>query len=254
MRLPLIIALLIIVGFFSSCSAKKDIIYFNKSTQTEIETPQWESAKIKPNDVVSLKITSDNPEFALGYNITSGVQNNVQGIQLLLQGYLVAEDGTVNIPGLGKQTIAGLTLVEVENKIQETLKTGGLLNNPVVICRVLNARYTVLGEVKSPGDFTFYENNLTLLQAIGRAGDLTINGIRKKVRIIRTENGKQIHKEIDLTKDDWLSSPFYYVKSNDVIIVDPNYAKVKSSGVISNPGTLLSTVSIIISTIILLRR
>ena len=132
-------------------------------------------------------------------------------------------------------------------------KSKGFLKNPVVVCRLLNAKFTVLGEVKSPGTYTFFENNLTLLQALGLAGDLTINGIRKKVTIIRTENGVQTYGTIDLTKSDWFKSPFYFVKPNDVIIVDPNTAKVKSAGIINNPGNFISILSVILTSIILIR-
>jgi polysaccharide export outer membrane protein len=137
--------------------------------------------------------------------------------------------------------------------IQKILIDKGLLRNPVVICRLVNAKFTVLGEVKVPGTFTFYENNLTLLQALGLAGDLTINGVRKKITIIRTENGKQSYATIDLTKNDWFKSPYYFVKPNDVIVVDPNTAKVKSSGIIGNPGNLISIVSVLLSSIILIK-
>lgn len=122
----------------------------------------------------------------------------------------------------------------------------------MVICRLLNAKFTVLGEVKTPGTFTFYENSLTLLQALGMSGDLTINGIRK-ITIIRTENGKQTYGTVDLTKNDWFTSPYYFVKPNDVIIVDPNTAKVKSAGIIGNPGNILSILSVLLSSIILIK-
>jgi polysaccharide export outer membrane protein len=92
-----------------------------------------------------------------------------------------------------------------------------------------------------------------LLQALGLAGDLNINGIRKKITILRTENGKQTYGTIDLTKKDWFQSPYYFVKPNDVIIVDPNIAKVKSAGLIGNPGNLISVISVLLSSFLLIR-
>jgi polysaccharide export outer membrane protein len=121
------------------------------------------------------------------------------------------------------------------------------------LCRLLNAKFTVLGEVNNPGTFTYYENNLTLLQALGLAGDLTINGIRKKVTVIRTENGVQTYGSIDLTKSDWFTSPYYFVKPNDIIIIDPNTAKIKSSGLIGNPLNLISILSTILSSVIIIK-
>jgi polysaccharide export outer membrane protein len=118
----------------------------------------------------------------------------------------------------------------------------------------LNAKVTILGEVKSPGTYTFYENNLTILQALGLAGDLTINGVRTTIKIIRLENNKQLIGEIDLTKKNWMNSPYYFIKPNDVIIIDPNIAKVKSAGIIGNAGTLLGTISILFSSFLLIQR
>lgn len=237
----------------SSCATKNEVIYFNQSIPVIQDSFKWSEMYIQPNDIVSVKVTTDVPELAVPYNIVSMQQNNIQGIQLQLQGYLVANDGTINIPVLGTQKIAGLTLEQAEKQIQKDLVANGYLKNPVVVCRLLNAKFTVLGEVKTPGTFTFYENNLTLLQALGLAGDLTINGVRKKITIIRTENGKQNYGTVDLTKNDWFKSPYYFIKPNDVIIVDPNTAKVKSSGIIGNAGSVISVVSVLLSSLIIIR-
>jgi polysaccharide export outer membrane protein len=154
---------------------------------------------------------------------------------------------------LGIQKLAGLTLEQAENQIQKALVSQGFLKNPVVVCRLLNAKFTVLGEVRSPGTYIYYENNLTLLQALGLAGDLTINGVRKKVTIIRTENGVQTYGSVDLTKSDWFTSPYYFVKPNDVIIIDPNSARVKSAGVIGNAGSVISIISVLLSSFLIIK-
>jgi polysaccharide export outer membrane protein len=214
---------------------------------------KWSEMYLQPNDIVSVKVTADVPELALAYNISPTSQNAVQGGAMQLQGYLIANDGTINIPILGLQQLAGLTLEQAEKQIQEALISKGYLKNPVVVCRLLNAKFTVLGEVRAPGTYTFFENNLTLLQALGLAGDLTINGVRKKITIIRTENGKQTFGTIDLTKNDWLATPYYFVKPNDVIIIDPNTAKVKSAGLIGNPGNLISVISVLLSSFLLVK-
>jgi len=243
----------LVVTVFTSCATKKELIYLNGTTNTADSEFKWSEMYLQPNDIVSVKVTSDVPELAAAYNISPLQQNALQGVQLQLQGYLVANDGTVNIPVLGVHKIGGLTLEQAEKQVQQALIDKGYLKNPVVVCRLLNAKFTVLGEVKVPGTYTFYENNLTLLQALGLAGDLTINGVRKKITIIRTENGKQTYGTIDLTKNDWFNTPFYFVKPNDVIIVDPNTAKVKSAGVIGNPGNLISIISVLLSSIIIIK-
>jgi polysaccharide export outer membrane protein len=239
---------------FTSCSVKKDLLYLNVPHSSDASKFDWSEVYIQPNDIVSIKITADNPEMAIAYNIMPTQQNvSAQTNSLLLQGYLVTNEGTVNIPILGIQNISGLTLDDAEKQIQNALTSNGYLKNPVVVCRLVNAKVTILGEVRAPGTYTFYENNLTLLQALGLAGDLTINGVRKKITIIRTEKGKQSYGTIDLTKDDWFKSPFYFVKPNDVIIIDPNTAKIKSAGVISNPGNLISLFSVLLSSIIIIK-
>lgn len=236
----------------ASCASKKEMLYFNQSMPVPQDSFQWSEIYIQPNDILSVKITTDVPELALAYNIAPSQQNNIQGVSAQLQGYLVANDGTINIPVLGVQQLKGLTLDQAEKQIQKALIEKGFLKNPVVICRLLNAKFTILGEVKAPGTYTFYENSLTLLQALGYSGDLTINGIRK-ITIIRTENGKQTYGTIDLTKSDWFTSPYYFVKPNDVIIVDPNTAKIKSSGIIGNAGSVISVISVLLSSLIIIR-
>lgn len=239
--------------FLQSCSSKKDILYLNIPPSLAENNFSWTELYIQPNDILSVKITADNAELAAPYNLSIQQNNTGQANALLMQGYLVSNEGNINMPVVGMLKVAGLTINQAEMFVQKNLIDKGLLKNPVVICRLVNAKFTVLGEVKTPGTFTFYENNLTLLQALGLAGDLTINGVRKKITIIRTENGKQSYATIDLTKNDWFKSPYYFVKPNDVIVVDPNIAKVKSSGIIGNPGNLISVISVLLSSIILIK-
>lgn len=117
----------------------------------------------------------------------------------------------------------------------------------------MNAKVTILGEVNSPGTYTFVEKNISLLQALGLAGDLTIDGNRKDIIFIREFNGKRTTKNIDLTSAEWLDSPYQNIQPNDVIIVNPNSKKVKSAWLIGNISTALSIASILLSTIILIR-
>ena len=248
----MIIGALLILSF-SSCTAKKDVLYLKNNPASGSVNFKWSEIYIQPNDIISVKVTTELPEMALPYNITSPLENNIQGTQMQLHGYLVTNEGTINIPVLGVQKVTGLSLEKAEKQIQEALVSKGFLKNPVVVCRLLNAKFTVLGEVNAPGTFTYYENNLTLLQALGLAGDLTINGIRKKVTIIRTENGVQTYGSIDLTKSDWFTSPYYFVKPNDIIIIDPNTAKVKSAGLIGNPLNLISILSTLLSSVIIIK-
>ena len=255
MKKVVVLQLIVVILVLTSCTAKKDILYLNDLKANENTNFQWSDVVIQPNDILSVKITADDMELAMPYNLSSGTgqQQIAQGAQLLLQGYLVSNEGKINIPVLGEVEVKELTYSQIEEKIQKELMAKQLLKNPIVVCRILNAKVTILGEVRSPGTYTFYENNLTILQALGLAGDLNITGVRKTIKVIRLENNKQLVGEIDLTQKNWMNSPFYFIKPNDVIVVDPNTAKVKSAGIIGNAGTLLGTFSVILSSFLIIR-
>ncbi len=153
---------------------------------------------------------------------------NTQVSLLKLQGYLVAKDGSITYPQLGK-----IYVVDV---------------------RLVNNKFTVLSEVKAPGTYTLDEEIITLPQALGMAGDLTINGKRENVLIIRQGEKAMETKHIDLTQSDWMHSKFYYLKPNDVVYVTPNNSKVRSAGLIGNVGALLCLASILLSTAIVIFR
>ena len=135
-------------------------------------------------------------------------------------------------------------------EIQKALSS--YVNNPTVNIRVLNFRVSVLGEVRKPGTFTVLEERVSLPQVLGLAGDLTINGDRT-ILLIRNENGKKIQHNIDLTSAEFMQSPFYFLKQNDIVYVRPNNARVKSSGLVGNAGTLVSILSLAVSLFILIR-
>ena len=122
------------------------------------------------------------------------------------------------------------------------------------MCVLLNAKITILGEVNAPGTYNFTEQNITILQALGYAGDLTINGKRDDIIITRDVNGVRKISHIDLTSTDFMNSEFYFVKPNDNIIVNQNNPRVKESGFIGNIGTVLTIASLALSITILLSR
>ncbi|RAR47253.1 polysaccharide biosynthesis/export family protein [Flavobacterium lacus] len=245
---------IVILLSITSCATKKNVLYLNDLDVNKTDTFKWSDFSIQSGDIVSILITSDSPELSAVYNVVPPQQpGGMQGDMMNIRGHLVTSEGFVTIPVLGSQKIKGLTLERAQNQIQNELIDKGFLKNPVVICRLLNSKVTVLGEVRSPGTYTFYENNMTLLQALGLAGDLTIKGERKEIRIVRIEDGIQTYGSIDLTKKDWFTSPFYFIKPNDVIIVNPNISKVKASGIIENPGNFIGLLSVILSTYIIIK-
>ncbi|WP_323786906.1 polysaccharide biosynthesis/export family protein [Psychroserpens sp.] len=253
MKLNCIVFLFILT--LSSCASKKDILYIqdaNENSSTEIS---YQNSTIQPNDILKITVESIVPEAAIPYNrgVAGGVPNN--SIQILqLEGYLVSNEGTINYPILGEILLSKLTTNEAEEKIRLLLTEGGHLNNPTISVRLVNAKITVLGEVNIPGTYNFTEQNITILQALGYAGDLTINGKRDDIIITRDVDGVRKITHIDLTKTDFMNSEFFYVKPNDVIIVNPNNPRVKNAGFINGTGTILTIASLVLSSIILLSR
>lgn len=242
-----ILVLILWLNLFTSCASKKDIIYFSDINLKEQNEILLLEGKIQINDILSIIVTSNSPDLASIYNsnLPTSSTNN---------GYLVTTEGTITLPILGKIKVKNLTLVEIENLLVQTLITGNHLSSPTVTVRLLNAKFTILGEIKNPGTYNFNEQNINILQALGYAGDLTINGKRQDVLIIREENNRRTYANIDLTSKNSFSSPYYYIKPNDVIYVNPNGPKVTSSGYLPNLNNLLAIISISITSIILLTK
>ncbi len=237
-----------------SCTSKKEILYLQDADQYSNKEISYVKSTIQPNDVLRINVSALIPETAIPYNkITTGTGG--ASVELMqLDGYLVSENLTIKFPVLGVLSVAEMTTQQFSEFLKHKLEDGGHLINPSVDVRLINAKVTILGQVGQPGTYSFTEQNITLLQALGYAGDLTINGKREDVKIIRLENGVQQIAHIDLTSADWLNGPFSFIKPNDTIIVDPNNPKVKSAGFIGNVGTVISVVSILLTTVVLITK
>jgi polysaccharide export outer membrane protein len=247
---------LIAIGFLmiSACTTKRQMVYLKgveKYTASDI-SKQKNQAKIQVDDVLRIEVRSIIPEAAIIYNRLPQQTNSSQNISLLqLEGYLVSSDHTINFPVLGTLKVSGTTL-ELEKAITKRLLEEGHLMSPTVSVRLLNGKFTVLGEVVKSGTYSFLEKNLTILQALGYAGDLTINGKRKKIKLIREVDGVRLSFNLDLTSKDVLDHPAYYIRNNDVIIVNPNFSKIKSAGFIGSPQSIASISSILLSITLLI--
>ena len=237
-----------------SCASKKDINYF-QDTDSELELltnieNTFNSLDIQPGDVLDIQIKALNPESVLVFQKQVS-QNSQQGRNLVNDGYLVGSKGNINLPIVGSIDTSNHNTQSFAKEIQKALSP--YVNNPTVNIRVLNFRVSVLGEVNSPGTFTVLEERVSLPQVLGLAGDLTINGDRN-ILLIRNENGKNSHHNIDLTSAKFIQSPLYFLKQNDIVYVRPNNARVKSSGLVGNVGTLGTVLSLAISIVLLITR
>jgi polysaccharide export outer membrane protein len=247
--------LLITIGFLTSCASKKDVILFQDIQESQQNKVNFAFPKIQINDILDIKISALNPETAIPYNASVANINALQSLELIkLNGYLVSEEGKVILPVLGDIIVAGKTKDDLEKELAHILESKGHLKNPTVNVRILNAKVTVLGEVKMPGTYTYTEQYISLPQALGYAGDVTAEANRKEVVIIREEDGIRKYHKIDLTKSDWFNSPYFTIKQNDIVYVYPNNVKVKSTGFIGNTATVLSVISILLTSFVLLTR
>ena len=243
---------LILIVLVASCASKKDVYYFQDIDSTAAEN-SFKFLNIQPGDILDIQIKALNPESVLVFQRQATLGLQQQQVQnRAIDGYLVGEDGSINLPIVGAIDTTNQSTQALAQIIQEALKP--YINNPTVNIRLLNFRISVLGEVNNPGTFTVLEERLSLPQALGLAGDLTINGDRNHLLLIRNEAGKKTNQVIDLTKTDFLQSPFYFLKQNDIIYVRPNNARVKSSGLVGNAGTLVSILSLAVSLFIVITR
>jgi polysaccharide export outer membrane protein len=232
--------------FLSSCSTKKQVIYFNDINFENQDKNIISVGKIQPNDILSIIISSSSTELSTMYNLNQDQNQNSS----FFPGYLVNLEGKITLPILGKITVKDLTMAQLEELLVKILIEGKHLSEPIVTARLMNAKFTVLGEVSKPGTYTYSEQNISVLQALGYAGDLTINGKRENVLLIREENNAKTYITIDMTSKQWFGSPYYYIKPNDVIYVNPNGPKVKTAGYIGNLGTFISIISLSLSMIL----
>ena len=208
---------------------------------------------IKVDDVLKIDISAEEPSAALFLN-PRGTNSNLNSnkLSLLYNGYQVNSEGFINFPAIGKLKVIGISVTDLRNKIYSSIKDKGILNDPYVDIKLLNTYFVVLGEVNRPGRYEFLKNNLNILEAIGMAGDLTITGDRKNIKIIRDISGKKIINSLDLTNSNFISNDDFQIFSGDIIIVNQNKTRVKNAGIIGNSGTLLSLLSFILSSIIVI--
>lgn len=217
--------LVLTLFFTTSCTNTKKIIYFPAVQDGAIPTNSpFPESLIQKNDILSISVSSLNPEATAIFNSpnTTGAGTSI--------GYLVNSEGNIQFPVIGNIKAEGLTKNQLKDNIAKSLMDAKLLVDPIVSIRFINFRVTVLGEVTHPTVVTVPNEKISLLEALGLAGDLTIYGKRQNVMIIREEKDQKIIKRINLNSDELFSSPFYYLQSNDIVYVEPNKAKIASAG------------------------
>lgn len=250
------ILLLLLIVCLGSCATKEEVVYFQDSGElASINIDSiYHHPEIQVNDILKIDLTALEPETLIPFMFEKNLsaQVNRQMDLLKLEGYLVNEEGNINYPGLGEVHVEGKNTQEVQNLLTERLSQ--FIKDVNVKVRLVNFKFTIMGEVKVPGTYTIAEETVTLPQALGMAGDLNIQGKRNNVTVFRNEDGVLTSKRIDLTKTDWMNSPYYFLKQNDMVYVEPNNPRIKSAGFIGNVGNIISVMSILMSAAVLIFR
>jgi len=229
-----------LVLLLGSCSTPKQISYFQDSDNVNgarIAAPK--EITIKPKDKISILVNCKSQELTALFNLPEISyrigQNSTTASSSNASGYTVDENGYINFPVLGKIHVAGMTRTQIAEKIKDELEFQGQATGAIVTVEYLNLNYQVLGEVNKPGTFPIQKDATTILDAIGTAGDLTIYGKRENVKLLRNNDGRQETYVVDLcSAQSLISSPAYYLQQNDVIYVEPNDVKARTSTVNGN--------------------
>ncbi|RZK78236.1 MAG: polysaccharide export protein [Pedobacter sp.] len=216
-----------------SCTTSRKTVYFVDQKDAVLRASNLPSKNIiQPNDILSIAVTSLNNASTEVFNKPNNSfvsTSSVTGANLQSPGYLVNDEGMIQFPVIGSMTIAGMTTNELRVKLTKELLDRKLLVDPIVIVRQLNFKVSVLGEVSRPSVVNVPNEKISLLEALGLAGDITIYGRKDNVMIIREEDGVKKIKRINLNSSDIFKSEYYYLKSNDIVYVEANKAKVASS-------------------------
>ncbi|MDN3667165.1 polysaccharide biosynthesis/export family protein [Algibacter miyuki] len=228
----------------TSCQTKKDIVYFQnaKNFETIVDTDTFK-AKLKYGDILSIYVSTLDLTVTKPYNLV--MESGSQG-QFIT--YLIDTEGNIDYPVLGKVKLVGLTIEEAKELFKKKFEEGQLLKDPVVIITFTNFRITVAGAVNSPGVYPVSGERISILEALGLAGDLNIKGRRDNILVIRDFNGSKTYTRVDLTSKEVFNSPVFYLTQNDYIYVEPNNSAVSGASGDSRIGTIISITSFVLTT------
>ncbi|MFL5787945.1 MAG: polysaccharide biosynthesis/export family protein [Flavisolibacter sp.] len=228
--------ILSVFSLLESCAVPQKTLYLENATNSKIDvTPYNYEAAIQKNDVLGISVSSINPQASMIFNTaalvgsTSSGNGAGEGNSAASSGYLVNADGYIQFPVLGSIKAEGLTNRQLQDELSKRMLDKKLLIDPIVTVRQLNYHVTVLGEVTKPTVINVPNEKINIMEAIGLAGDLTSFGRKDNVLLIREENGQKIIQRLDLSSPSILTSPYYYLRSNDIVYAEPNKLKLKTA-------------------------
>ena len=250
------------VVLLASCKTPKNVAYIQNSDYIDYTKSEYlYDARIMPKDILTITVSTVNPDASAPFNLlvrntlnsTGSITNSSGGV---LQTYLVDNQGCIDFPVVGTLQVGGLTKAMCEKLIHDKIQRFmNVEENPIVTVRMSNYKISVLGEVNHPGMFTVSNEKINIFEALAKAGDLSIYGVRDHVKLIRenAKGRKEIHT-ISLNDANLVSSPYYYLQQNDIIYVEPNQVKARNSAIgtsttiwISVTGALVSLASLIVN-------
>jgi polysaccharide export outer membrane protein len=239
MKIKNFIQVLTVAALFSSCATPKITYFQDMQPGTAEQVLNTMDIRLRPEDKILILVNSKDPLLMDLFNLpvisrqvgAVSASSNNQGIS----GYTVNKKGNIDFPVLGEVHVAGMTREEIAAHIKDMLITQNLVKDPVVTVEFMNLTVSILGEVANPGRFNIDKDKLTLLDAIGMAGDLTIYGKRDNVLVQREENGKKILYKVNLNSGyNLYASPVYYLQQNDIVYVKPNSMRARQATVNGN--------------------
>ena len=265
-----LIPFIVLLLCMASCGSTKKIAYFQDAVRSDSAAIALSSPEIRfrPDDKLSIVVSSHDPELANMFNLpyttryigSQTLTSTASGNQGLMC-YTIDSDGCIEFPQLGKLHIAGMTRSEVAAYIKGQLTGRNLILDPIVTVEYANMQFAVIGEVKSPGRYNVIRDKVTLLDAISMAGDMTINGKRTNVQVLRTDStGNVLTYSVDFTSlDSVVNSPVYFLAQNDVVYVEPSKKRARESeasgNTLASPSfwiSIVSALSTIVTTTILI--
>lgn len=242
------------IFFLTSCGSKKDVVYFQNTGNFEtLVNKNSFTTKFKVDDLVSIYVSTFDTQASAPFNLYRGAEENSNTNRMEQVDYLVDDAGEIDFPVIGKIKIAGLSQEELRVLLQQ--KLADYLKDPIINIRLRNFTVTILGEVNRPGTYPVNGEQISILEALGLAGDLTIKAIRDNVMVIRDFDGTKVYTRINLLDKNAMNSPVYYLTQNDVVYVEPNKSAITASSLDNRATIAISIASILItSTVILLTR
>ena len=218
-----------VAGLFTSCVNPKEVVYMQgiEAAPAQPVSQNYE-VSIQCDDQLYISVSSKQPDLVAPFaQAEIGQQSSGGSSSQRPQGYLVNAKGDIVLPIIGKVHAAGKTCTQLGNEIAAALRAGEYISDASVNVQITNFKFSILGEVKAPGTYTTEGQRITVLEALSRAGDLTIDGDRD-ITIIREVNGKREIAVLDLRSKNVFESPYYYVQQNDVLLVKPSERKINT--------------------------